>query len=148
MSPRSRLILTAAPLLIGMYLACVASASGEEMLGRWCDREVLGLAVKSIFRGLEAIGLVSQRVVTGADRNGPSLWQILSAHGLRSIVINYMISWPAEEIEGIFISQYLFHERVKIEKIQPMRISPTMSSQREFRDGEVAPLPGLPGGSR
>ena len=65
-------------------------------------------------------------MANGLDRRGPSIWQLLSAHDLSSVVVNYMVSWPAEEVRGVFISQYLYHRDVDLSEIQPTAISPVL----------------------
>lgn len=96
----------------------------ERKMDEWWDSIPQSLGVKSIFRGLETVGLVQTRVTTGEDRVGPSLWQILSHYGYSSLVANYMMSFPAERIEGVFLSDHVFHSVVKIDTVKTTEISP------------------------
>jgi predicted AlkP superfamily phosphohydrolase/phosphomutase len=47
---------------------------------------------------------VQERLTDGRDRHGPSVWQILSRFGRRSLVVNYQIGSPPEEINGVFLT--------------------------------------------
>lgn len=96
-------------------------------LGTWFSNIPPGFGVKSVMAGLRRLGLVTERVANGLDRRGPSIWQLLSAHDLNSIVVNYMVSWPAEQIKGVFISQYFYHRSVNLPKVQPTAISPAVN---------------------
>jgi predicted AlkP superfamily phosphohydrolase/phosphomutase len=40
------------------------------------------------------------------DRISPALWELVGAAGGRSTVVNWYASFPAERIEGIFVSRY------------------------------------------
>lgn len=82
-------------------------------LDRWLGVVPPGFAVKSIvLRGLSAAGRLQARNLTGRDRSGPSVFQILSRYGRRSLVVNYMMSFPAEKIDGAFLSEYVYDARL------------------------------------
>jgi len=71
----------------------------------WVRQAPPSLGVGSIMSALARLGLTNKRLVDGRDRRGPSIWQILSAHGYRSLVIEYMTSYPAEKVIGAFIAR-------------------------------------------
>jgi hypothetical protein len=73
-------------------------------LDAWWERIPPGFAIKTAFSGLARVGLVHERLVDGRDRSGPSIWQILSSFGLRSLVVNFPVSYPAEIVNGVFVA--------------------------------------------
>jgi hypothetical protein len=81
----------------------------EGLLAVFRKRGPAGFGINAVLAGLEYTGLVRARFVDGRDRRGPSVWQILSRHGRRSLVVNYMTSYPAERINGVFLSQFIYH---------------------------------------
>jgi hypothetical protein len=72
------------------------------------ERAPAGLGVSAVIGALGRIGLLRGKLVDGRDRRGPSLWQILSRSGRRSLVVNYMTSYPSERIDGVFLSQFIY----------------------------------------
>ena len=63
-----------------------------------------GLRIKSAFNAFARVGFVEERLTNGGDRTGPSLLQILSRFGYRSLVVNYLLATPPEEINGVFLA--------------------------------------------
>ena len=51
------------------------------------------------------------RLISSADRNAPALWTLASDAGLRSAVLAWWASFPAEPIEGVVISERAFKSR-------------------------------------
>ena len=98
----------------------------RQELGTWYTSIPPGFAVKSVMVRLKRFGLITERVANGLDRRGPSIWQLLSAHDMRSIVVNYMVSWPAEDVNGAFISQYMYHHSTDVKQVRPTAISPSV----------------------
>ena len=45
------------------------------------------------------------RIVMSLDRRVPALWTLASASGLRSVVVGWWATYPAEEIDGIVVSE-------------------------------------------
>jgi len=43
-------------------------------------------------------------IYTTLHRKYKAVWNILSEHGIRSGVYGYIVSWPAEQIEGVYVS--------------------------------------------
>lgn len=75
----------------------------QRPLDAWWEKIPPGFGIKSSFNALTSTGLVEQRLADGRDRRGPSVWQILSAFGYRSLVVNYQVAQPPERINGIFL---------------------------------------------
>ena len=44
------------------------------------------------------------RPVSGLSRSGPALWNIASSRGLRVGVVGWWATWPAEQVNGFFVS--------------------------------------------
>lgn len=80
----------------------------ETPLDAWLRYSPPEFAVWPSVRMLRGLGLVENRLATGADRKGPSLWQILSHHNHSNLVVNYMGSFPAERINGVFLAGYAY----------------------------------------
>jgi hypothetical protein len=75
----------------------------------WWEKLPPGFGLKSALSSLERVGLMQTRLVDGRDRRGPSVWQILSRFGVRSLILNYPISYPAERVNGVFVSSNAYH---------------------------------------
>lgn len=75
----------------------------ERPLDSWWEQIPPGFGIKSTINTLTRVGLVEERLTDGRDRRGPSFWQILSHFGYRSLVVNYLMAHPPEEINGIFL---------------------------------------------
>lgn len=56
---------------------------------------------------------------TGNTRRVKALWNILSEKGYRVAVVGWMVTWPAEEVNGYLVSDYIQYETekgIKLEK--------------------------------
>ena len=74
----------------------------------WIRRTPDGFGTVAILRGLEKMGWIETRPLSAVDRRAPALWQIGSEAGLRSSVVGWMHTWPAEPIGGTWISDRAF----------------------------------------
>ncbi len=99
-------------------------------LGVWAPLVPRGFGLSLLWAGMNASGLITNHMTTGADRRGPSVWQILSRFGYRSLVVNYMLSWPAERIKGAFLSQYIYHQQSSVEPNASIEVSPTAPTSK------------------
>jgi hypothetical protein len=45
--------------------------------------------------------------VTSTMRRAPAFWNILSSQGLRVGVVGWLVTWPAEPVDGFMVSSYL-----------------------------------------
>lgn len=62
--------------------------------------------------------------VTTHHRKTPAIWNILTHHGIKSGVFNWLVTWPAEKINGVLLSDRLgFH-------IFPRLIEPRLSLEQ------------------
>jgi predicted AlkP superfamily phosphohydrolase/phosphomutase len=52
-------------------------------------------------------GSPAVRPVTSAMRRAPAFWNILGRYGLKSGVVGWLVTWPAEPVEGYVVSSYL-----------------------------------------
>jgi len=50
-------------------------------------------------------------LVTGLQRKEKALWNIFSEQGLKSGVINWLMSWPAENVDGLLVSDKVIYYR-------------------------------------
>jgi hypothetical protein len=69
------------------------------------------------FRSLDRLGLVQRSAVTAALRRAQPFWTILSRFGVRCGLVRFWGSYPADEIDGFVISEYL-HRQVR-ERFDP-----------------------------
>ena len=76
----------------------------ERPLDAWWEKIPAGFGIKTTINALTWIGLVEERVTDSRDRRGPSLWQVLSHFGYRSLIVNYLIARPPDEIDGVFLA--------------------------------------------
>jgi predicted AlkP superfamily phosphohydrolase/phosphomutase len=47
-----------------------------------------------------------RRLYRSTDRKGPAIWNILSDRGLRVGVVNWLITYPPEKVEGVLVSDF------------------------------------------
>ena len=80
----------------------------ERPIEAWLRYSPLEFAVWPTVGVLRQLGLVESRLAMGTDRHGPSMWQILSRHNYRNLVVNYMTSFPAEKINGVFLAEHAY----------------------------------------
>ena len=84
------------------------------------------------------------RLVQSGDRRKPALWQIVSSYGKSSVVLNWIASYPAEEIDGAVISRVLDVDSLAV---YPPELAPRVfslvdssfsrMSEREWYYGEI-----------
>ena len=78
----------------------------------------------------------TDRVTGGAftsnARRGKAIWNITSDYGLTCNSVGYWITWPAEEIEGVIVSQTSSESQVQLQKMKKGML---------FRDLEGATYP-------
>jgi hypothetical protein len=55
----------------------------------------------------ESGGEESLRPVTSSMRTAPAFWNILSSLDLRAGVVGWLVTWPAEPVNGFIVSSYL-----------------------------------------
>ncbi len=48
---------------------------------------------------------------TTAHRQVPTVWQVLSAVGTKSAIVNWPVTWPAEPLHGYVVSDRFFHAK-------------------------------------
>jgi predicted AlkP superfamily phosphohydrolase/phosphomutase len=48
-----------------------------------------------------------QKLVTSQMRKSPALWQLAGDAGLRSLVVGWLNTWPAESIRGVMVAPYV-----------------------------------------
>lgn len=48
-----------------------------------------------------------QRLVTSRMRAAPALWNLLNRHDMRSLVVGWLNTWPAERINGVMLAPYV-----------------------------------------
>lgn len=77
----------------------------------------------------------TRRLFTNRDRRARALWNLMTAAGRKSLVVGYHNTFPADRIEGLMVSSFLYHEHLE--------------DRMEIRDGAEPPGEGLaypPGG--
>lgn len=84
----------------------------ERPIESWLRYGPTEFGVARVVKVLHGLGLAKSRMITGADRQGPSVWQILSRHNYRNLVVNYLITYPAEKINGIFLAGHIYEARL------------------------------------
>ena len=69
------------------------------------------------FRTLEGLGAVDRSAVTSSLRRTQPFWSILSRFGVKTGLLRWWGSYPADEIHGFVVSEY-FHRQVR-ESFEP-----------------------------
>src|SRR3989344_6699966 len=59
---------------------------------------------------LEKFGWGGNYLITSASRTEKTLWEILSEEGLKVNIIGWLVTWPAEKLNGIMVSQKAVEE--------------------------------------
>ena len=54
-----------------------------------------------------------RRLFTNADRRVHAIWNLLTERSRPSLVIGYHNTYPAERIDGLMVSNYLYHEHLE-----------------------------------
>jgi predicted AlkP superfamily phosphohydrolase/phosphomutase len=62
------------------------------------------------------------------DRASPALWELVGSAGGRSAVVNWYASFPAERIEGIYVSQFTDPGSVRQGQVEPRDFAATLES--------------------
>jgi predicted AlkP superfamily phosphohydrolase/phosphomutase len=85
--------------------------------------------------------------VSSSVRRVPALWNMASRAGLRTAVLGWWASWPAEDIQGVVITDrvHLTHDRI----VHPLSYLPALDREIEKAKGEYPSMNGgLPGPDR
>ena len=62
------------------------------------------VGTNKMFTLLEMLGLLHTTPTSNLDRKVPALWNIFSKTGLKVGLIRYPVTWPADEVNGLLIS--------------------------------------------
>jgi arylsulfatase A-like enzyme len=57
-------------------------------------------------------GARQRRLFTNADRRVHAIWNLLTERGRTALIVGYHNTYPAERVEGIMVSNYLYHEHL------------------------------------
>lgn len=79
----------------------------QPRLARWWNR-------------LLNLGSLDRQLYSNADRRAPAVWNVLSDHGERVMILGYHNTFPAEEVDGLIVSNYLTQDSVS----QLMQMAP------------------------
>jgi hypothetical protein len=79
-----------------------------DAIDSWWMRIPPNLGVRGTLGLLESIGPIDERLADGRDRIGPSIWQVASLMGLRTLVVGMLQSFPAENVSGVFVSDHAY----------------------------------------
>jgi len=71
-------------------------------------------------------------------RRARAFWEILGDRGLRSCVVYWWNTWPAEPIEGVLVSDYLFYARNALQNAREVERAELLA--RAVYPPELAPL--------
>ena len=71
------------------------------------DKEARSAASAAHLMDGESGGEESLRPVTSNMRTAPAFWNILSSLDLRAGVVGWLVTWPAEPVNGFIVSSYL-----------------------------------------
>ncbi len=85
----------------------------KPLLGTGLDLAALtaypdGLATVRLMEGLARLGLVKESLVRPADRQVAALWNLTSAAQIDTCIVNWMFTWPAEDVLGTTLSDRAF----------------------------------------
>lgn len=58
-------------------------------------------------------GAKERRLFTNADRRVHAIWNLLTERGRKSLIVGYHNTYPAERVEGLMVSNYLYHEHLE-----------------------------------
>ncbi|MFQ5789426.1 MAG: alkaline phosphatase family protein [Acidobacteriota bacterium] len=94
------------------------------------------------FRGLEKVGLLKRAAVDSTLRRTQTFWSILSRFGVRVGLVRWWGSYPAEEVDGFIVSEFL-HRQVREHFNPPLpeltypphlskRLAPLVSSPKDI----------------
>ena len=80
---------------------------------------------------LSKIFNVQNLTLASFHRKEKALWNIFSDQGLSSGFINWWVTWPAESISGLIVSDRLFYEKITT-KMEPLSFSKGLTQPPEL----------------
>jgi predicted AlkP superfamily phosphohydrolase/phosphomutase len=101
------------PLKHGIYFFCKSYLTGISRPVNF-RRIPQFVGTNKMFGLLEKLGLLHTIPTLTSDRKVPALWDIFSKAGLKVGLIRYPVTWPAEKVNGLLISdrfQYSFLDK-------------------------------------
>ena len=63
-----------------------------------------GAAVETLLNAADLLRLTTPSIASGAERRDPAFWEIASAAGLRTAVVNWWATWPASAGDDVVIT--------------------------------------------
>lgn len=73
-------------------------------LDSWWEGLPWGFCVKTILNQWERARVISSRPTRNTDRRAVAFWQVLSHYGRRCLIVNYLLTYPADIINGVLIA--------------------------------------------
>jgi hypothetical protein len=67
-----------------------------------------GFGAATLSSALGRTPLVREVLVTPLDRRAPAIWTIASLAGVETCVIDWMVTWPSERLQGVMVSDRSF----------------------------------------
>ncbi len=67
------------------------------------------------------------------DRRTPAVWELVGAAGGRSAVLSWFGSYPAEPIEGVYLSKRFDPERLQPGQVHPASFAPTLRERARVK---------------
>jgi len=71
---------------------------------------------------LEKLELGGNYLITSASRTEKAIWDILSEEGVKVSVIGWLVTWPAEKLNGIMVSQKAIEELSKYQNQSKFKV--------------------------
>ncbi len=100
-----------------------------------------GLGLNRLYRYLSRWGLADQALVTRRARRTKALWNIFDDVGMRSVVVSWWASWPAERLCGVIVTDHVNVARMSAYRQLGMKAE---SAPSDRFAGDVAPIGLLP----
>ena len=93
-------------------------------LGRDAIRKAKRYGLRLLVKGLERSGIMTAHMYTGQHIRTKTFWDVVSAGGGRVAVVNWWHSWPARPVNGVVVSDRMFHWRTAASgvEVQPDRL--------------------------
>ena len=63
-----------------------------------------GAVVETLLNAADLLRLTAPAIASGAERRDPAFWEVASAAGLRTAVINWWATWPAPDGDDVVIT--------------------------------------------
>ncbi|MDQ3168508.1 MAG: alkaline phosphatase family protein [Acidobacteriota bacterium] len=63
-----------------------------------------GAAVETLLNAADLLRLTTPSIASGAERRDPAFWEVASAAGLRTAVVNWWATWPAPAGDDVVIT--------------------------------------------